>query len=132
MNLKPLFLRVSRLFADFSVHAPSVIFAVPLFESPFNNSENSCHIASQAGGGRALVFEVEYHPRKKKKKKNHVIRVVFQDQPMYARISFRGAKTCKIRGKCVFLVILTNFANDMTDKLRKTHEKRVSRVFFHT
>ena len=27
---------------------------------------------------------------------------------MYARISFRGAKTCKIEKKSVFLVILTN------------------------
>ena len=29
-------------------------------------------------------------------KKNHVIRAVFQDQAMYARTSFRGAKSCKI------------------------------------
>ena len=42
--------------------------------------------------GGPLVFEVGYHPRKK----IHVIRVVFQDQAMYARTSFRGAKTCKI------------------------------------
>ena len=53
----------------------------------------------QSGGG-ALVFEVGYHPRKKKKK-NHVIRVVFQDQAMYVRTSFRGAKTCKIGKKRV-------------------------------
>ena len=32
-------------------------------------------------------------------KKNHVIRIVFQDQAMYARTSFRGAKTCKIGKK---------------------------------
>ena len=49
-------------------------------------------------GGGAPVFEVGYHPRKK----NHVIRVVFQDQAMYARTSFRGAKTCKIRKKVCF------------------------------
>ena len=42
-------------------------------------------------------------------KKNHVIRVVFQDQAMYARTSLRGAKTCKIGKKGVFFVILTNF-----------------------
>ena len=37
------------------------------------------------------------------KKKNHVIRVVFQDQAVYARTSFRGAITCKIGEKgCVF------------------------------
>ena len=33
------------------------------------------------------------------------IRVVFQDQALYARTSFRGAKTCKIGKKGVFLVI---------------------------
>ena len=56
-------------------------------------------------GGGALVFEVGYHPRKK----IHVIRVDFQDQAMYACTSFRGAKTCKIGKKGMFLVILTNF-----------------------
>ena len=35
----------------------------------------------------------------------HVIRVVFQDQVMYARTAFRGSKTCKIGKKGVFLVI---------------------------
>ena len=54
-------------------------------------------------------------------KKNHVIRVVFQDQAMYARTSFSGAKTCKIGKKGVFLVIVTYFGKDMTDKLTKTH-----------
>ena len=56
-------------------------------------------------------------------KKIHVIRVVFQDQAMYARTSFRGAKTCKIGKKGMFLVLLTNFGMDMTLKLRKTHVK---------
>ena len=51
-------------------------------------------------GGGALVFEVGYHRRKK----IHVIRVVFQDQAMYARTLFRGAKTCKLAKKGVFLV----------------------------
>ena len=38
--------------------------------------------------------------------KINVIRVVFQDQALYARTSFRGAKTCKIEKKRgVFLVI---------------------------
>ena len=50
--------------------------------------------------GGPLVFEVGYHPRKK----IHVIRVVCQDQAMYARTSVRGAKTCKIAKKGVFLV----------------------------
>ena len=53
--------------------------------------------------GGPLVLEVGYHPRKN----IHVITVVFQDQAMYARTSFRGAKTCKIGKKGVFLVILT-------------------------
>ena len=55
------------------------------------------------GGG--LAFDVGYHPRKK----IHVIRVVFQDQAMYARTPFRGA-----------IYILTNSGKDMTHKLRKT------------
>ena len=42
---------------------------------------------------------------------------------MFARTSFRGAKTCEIGKKVVFLVILTNSGKDMTDKLRKTHAK---------
>ena len=70
--------------------------------------------------GGPLVFEVGYHPRKK----IHVIRVVFQDQAMYACTLFRGAKTCKIGGgggKSIFLVIFTNFGKDMTHKLRKMH-----------
>ena len=82
----------------------------------------------KSGGGELLVFEVGYHTRKK----IHVIRVVFQLQTMYARLSFRGAKTCKIGKKGVFLVIVTNYGKDMTDKLRKSMKKRVSRVYFHT
>ena len=46
--------------------------------------------------GELLEFEVEYHPCKKKQKKPHIIRVVFQDQAMYARPRFRGAKMSKI------------------------------------
>ena len=42
---------------------------------------------------------------------------------MYARTSFRGAKTCKIGKKGMFLVTLTNFGMDMTLKLRKTLAK---------
>ena len=67
--------------------------------------------------------------------KIHVIRVVFQDQALYVRTSFRGAKTCKIEKRGVFLVIWTNFGKDMTDKLRKMQkcmQKRVFRVYFHT
>ena len=45
------------------------------------------------GGGTCI--EVGYHPRKK-----NLINVVFQDQAMYARTSFRSAKL--ERKKCVF------------------------------
>ena len=37
--------------------------------------------------------------------KIHIIRVVFQDQALYTCTSCRGAKTCKIGKKGVFLVI---------------------------
>ena len=40
-------------------------------------------------GGEPLVFEVGYHPCKKMQ----VIRIVFQDQAMYAHTLFRDAKT---------------------------------------
>ena len=51
---------------------------------------------------------------------------------MYARTSFRGAKTCKIGKKGMFLVILTNFGMDMTLKLRKTHAKtRILGLFLY-
>ena len=46
-------------------------------------------------GGGPLVFQGGYHPRKK----NHVIRVVFQDQTMYARTSFRVSKHAKLKKK---------------------------------
>ena len=57
-------------------------------------------------------------------KKNHVIRVVFRDQAMYARTSFRGVKICKIGKKGVFLVIW-QFGKDMTYKLKKNACKNV-------
>ena len=52
-------------------------------------------------------------------KKNPVIRVVFQDQAMYTRTSFRGAKTCKIGKKgCVFGHI---------DKFWKEHDGQIKK-----
>ena len=42
---------------------------------------------------------------------------------MYARTLFMGAKTCKIGKMGVFLVIVTHFGKDMTDKLRNMHAK---------
>ena len=71
-------------------------------------------LRSRSGAG-ALVFEVGYHPRKK----IHIIRVLFQDQAMYARTSFRGEKNMQKKG--YVLDILTNFGKDMTHKLRKMH-----------
>ena len=62
-------------------------------------------------------------------KKNHVIRVIFQDQAMYACTLYRGAKTCTVWKKGVFLVTLINFGKDRMDKLRKTHAKRVFSLF---
>ena len=51
--------------------------------------------------------------------KIHVIRVVFQDQALYARTSFRGAKACKIGKKgCVFGHI---------DKLWKGHDGQIKK-----
>ena len=49
---------------------------------------------------------------------------------MYARTSFRGAKTCEIGKKgCVFGHI-DKFGKDMTGKLRKTHAKtRIKGLF---
>ena len=56
------------------------------------------------GGGHSNV-KGGYQTRPK----IHVIRVVFQDQALYARTSFRGAKTCKIGKKGVFLVIFARY-----------------------
>ena len=51
--------------------------------------------------------------------KIHVTRVVFQDQAMYPRTSFRGAKTCKIGNVFSHIHCRANFGKDMTGKLRK-------------
>ena len=66
-------------------------------------------------GGGALVFEVGYHPRKK----NHVIRVVFQDQVMYARTLFRGAKHAKLEKK--------GYAFGHIDKFWKRHDAQIKK-----
>ena len=55
--------------------------------------------------------------------KIRVIRFVFQDQALYARTSFRGAKRAKLGEKSVFLAIKTNFGKNMIGKLRKMHAK---------
>ena len=51
------------------------------------------------GGPLECQGEYQAHP------KIHVIRVVFEDQALYVRTSFRGAKTCKPGKKGVVLVI---------------------------
>ena len=73
--------------------------------------------ARGGGGGHSNVKGYQARP------KIHVIRVVFQDQALYVRTSFRGAKTCKLEKKGVILVIKTNFGKNMTGKLRKMHAK---------
>ena len=55
--------------------------------------------------------------------KIHVIRVVFQDKALYARTSFRGAKTCKIGKKGVFWSYRQILERTSTGKLRKLHAK---------
>ena len=52
----------------------------------------------RGGGGAHLYLKLDIILVKK----IHIIRVVFQDQAMYARTSFRGAKTCKIGKKVCF------------------------------
>ena len=65
----------------------------------------------------AGVFECQggYQARPK----IHVIRVVFQEQALYARTSFRGAKTCKIGKKVCFW-------SDM-DKFWKEHDRQINK-----
>ena len=87
----------------------SVNFAVNISQFrllfPQNRTPDRSMVIKNARGG-ALVFEVGYHSRKK----INVIRVVFQDQAMYARASFRGAKTCKIGNKGVFFCHTDKFS----------------------
>ena len=76
-------------------------------------------LLSRGGGGGALECQGRYqaHP------KIHVIRVVLQDQALYARTSFRGAKTCKIGKKgCVFGHI-DKFWKEHNMQIKKMHAK---------
>ena len=70
---------------------------IHLFEVCRATTIHAIYVTWPCPGG-PLVVEVEYHPRKK----IHVIRVVFQDQLMYARTSYRGAKTFKIWKRVCF------------------------------
>ena len=58
--------------------------------------EHNSTYAQRGGGGGGHVKGYQASP------KIHVIRVVFQDQALYARTSFRGAKMCKSGKKGVF------------------------------
>ena len=51
--------------------------------------------------------------------KIHVIRAVFQDQALYARTSFRGAKTCKIGEKGVFFCHIDKFWKGHDGQIKK-------------
>ena len=64
----------------------------------------------------ALAFDIRYHPHKK----IDVIRIVFQDQAMYAWTLFRGAKMCKIGKKrvCFF---------GHADKFWKIHDAQIKK-----
>ena len=105
----------------------------------YKHSQMTSTTMVTARGGGPLVFEVGYHPRKK----IHVIRVVFQDKAMYARTSFRGAKTCKI-GKKVCFGHIDKFWKGHDGQIKKNtckntylgsifiHEKYVLRVCFES
>ena len=65
------------------------------------------------GGHSNVKGGYQAHP------KIHLIRVVFQDQALYARTSLRGTKTCKIGKKgCVFGHI---------DKFWKEHDRQIKK-----
>ena len=51
--------------------------------------------------------------------KIQVIRVVFQDQALYTRTSFRGAKTCKIGKKGVFFGHIDKFGKEYDGQIKK-------------
>ena len=75
---------------------------------------NYTHIINQLPeGGTRMSRGYQARP------KIHVIRVVFQDQALYARTSFRGANTCKIEKKgCIFGHI---------DKFWKEHDRQIKK-----
>ena len=59
-------------------------------------------------------------------KKIHVIRVVFQDQAMYARTSFRGAKTSKFWKKGVFF----GYGHKFWKKRRRQIKKKTCKIAY--
>ena len=80
--------QICKFYVKITVKFPGEIYKFFKMRAKLN-----LYVKFSGGGGREpLVFEVGYHPRKK----IHVIKVVFQNQAMYTRTSFRGTKTCKI------------------------------------
>ena len=77
---------------------PDNRISLKISEVVFKKTVSTMHLDTPGG---PLECQGGYQARPK----IHVIRVVFQDQALYARTSFRGAKTCKIEKKGVFLVI---------------------------
>ena len=72
-----------------------------------------CVLRLHPGGGTRMSRGYQARP------KIHVIRVVFQDQALYARTSFRGAKTCKIwKEGCVL---------GHTDQFWKEHDRQIKK-----
>ena len=65
--------------------------------------------------------------------KIHIIRVVFQDQALYARTAFRGAKMCKIGKKGCVLGHIDKFWKGHDGQIKKNACKKcLIRVYFHT
>ena len=121
--------KASMILAQNSVPYKHLFFPKNQFFQPLffvNGRSLSPHLRSKfrGGGGTCIWSWIS------SLLKNHMIRVVFQYQAMYAHTSFnfRGAKNVQNWGKkCVFLVILTNL-----ERTWRRMQKRVSRVYFHT
>ena len=80
---------------------------------PLQFENTTRHTPSGGGGGTRMSRGYQASP------KIHVIRVVFQDQALYARTSFRGAKMCKSGKKGVFFGHI--------DKFWKEHDRQIKK-----
>ena len=71
-------------------------------QTPLQSLQDICHCSVEptdpGGGGRHLYLKLDIILVKK----FHMIRVVFQDQAMYASKSFTGSKSCKIWKRVCF------------------------------
>ena len=97
--------------------------------SPFcgNKVCSLCNLTG-GGGGVALDCQVGYqaHP------KIHIIRVIFQDQAMYARTSFRVQNVQNWKKGCVFGHIDKFWKGHDRQIKKNACKKRIFRVYFHT